>query len=47
MSSSVHVHHKKGILVLGEGPTQRLDDTTITKEVKIVLILQNQEKDLC
>ena len=38
---------KKGILVLGEGPAQGLDDTTITTEVKTVLILQNQEKDLC
>ena len=25
---------KKGVLVLGEGPTQGLDDTTITTEVK-------------
>ena len=33
MSSSVHVDNKKkDILILGEGPTQRLDDTTMTAE---------------
>ena len=31
MSSSVHVDNKKKyILILGEGPTQGLDDTTLT-----------------
>ena len=35
MSSSVHVDNKvKGILILGEGPTQRLDGTTFTIEAK-------------
>ena len=34
-SSSVHGDNKeKNILALGEVPTQRLDDTTITKEAK-------------
>ena len=33
MSSSVHFENKgKDILVLGEGPTQGLDDTTFTAE---------------
>ena len=33
MSSSVHIDNKnKYILILGEGPTQRLDDTTLTAE---------------
>ena len=33
MSSSVHVDNKKkSILILGEGPTQRLDGTTLTAE---------------
>ena len=27
-----------------EGPTQRLDNTTIIKKLNIILILQNQEK---
>ena len=35
MSSFVHVDNKKkDILVLGEGPTQGLDDTTLTAEAK-------------
>ena len=35
ISSSVNVDNKnKNILVLGEGPTQRLDDTTLTTETK-------------
>ena len=35
MSSSVHVDNKgKDILILGEGPTQVLDDTTLTAEAK-------------
>ena len=33
MSSSVHIDNKnKDILILGEGPTQRSDDTTLTAE---------------
>ena len=35
MSSSVHVDNKgKDILILGEGPIQGLDDTTLTAETK-------------
>ena len=35
MSSSVHVDNKKkDILIVGNGPTQGLDDTTITAEIK-------------
>ena len=35
MSSSVHVDNKKKyILILVEGPTQRLDSTTLTEEKK-------------
>ena len=35
MSSSVHVDNKgKNILILGEGPTQGLDYTTLTAEAK-------------
>ena len=35
MNSSVHIDNKrKYILVLGEGPTQGLDDTTLTAEAK-------------
>ena len=35
MSSPVHVDNKrKDILILGEGPAQGLDDTTLTAEAK-------------
>ena len=35
MSSSVHIENKKnGILILGKGPTQRLDDTMLTAEAQ-------------
>ena len=35
MSSSGYVNNKgKDILILGEGPTQELDDTTLTGEAK-------------
>ena len=35
MSSFVHVDNKgKNILILGEGPTQGLDDTTLTAKTK-------------
>ena len=35
MRSSVHVDNKnKGILILAEGPTQGLDDTTLLAEAK-------------
>ena len=44
MSSSVHVDNKgKNILIPGEGPTQGLDDSTLTAEAKYS-ILHNQEK---
>ena len=34
MSSSVHIDDKnKDILILGEGPTQGLDNTTLTVEL--------------
>ena len=34
MSSSVHADKRKDISILGEGPTQGLDDTTLTAEAK-------------
>ena len=45
MSSSVQSDNKD-ILILGEGPTQRLDDTTFTAETIYPIILHNQLKDL-
>ena len=47
MSSSVHVDNKgKDILILGEGLTQGLDDTTLTAEANVPLNLYNQIEDL-
>ena len=38
VSSSVHVDNEiKDILILGEGPTQGLDDTTLTAEAKYII----------
>ena len=40
MSSSVHVgNKKKDILIMGEGPTQGIDATTLTAEKNIQLVL--------
>ena len=37
MSSAVHIHNKNNnIFILGEGPTQGLDDTKLTVEAKYV-----------
>ena len=47
MSSSVHVDNKeKDILVLGKGPTQGLDGTTLTEEAKYPINLTKSMKDL-
>ena len=49
MSSSIHIdNNKKGILILGEGPTQGLDYTTLTVVnifVNATKIHQFQAKD--
>ena len=45
MGSSVHVDNKgKDILILGEGPTQGLDDTTLTAESKYPTIFKPSGK---
>ena len=45
MSSSVHVDNKnKDILILGEGPTQRLDDSTLTAEFKYAINLTQSNR---
>ena len=47
MSSTVHIGNKgKDILILDEGPTQGLDDTTLTATVKYPINFTNQIKDL-
>ena len=38
LSSSMHIDNKnKNTLILGEGPTQGLDDTTLTAEAKYLI----------
>ena len=45
MSSSVHIDNKgKDILILGEGPTQGLDDTTLTAETNYPIIFTQSGK---
>ena len=40
MSSSLHIDNKKkDILIIGKGPKDRLDDTTLTAEKDYVIIL--------
>ena len=49
MSSSVHIDNKnKDIIMLGEGPTQGLDNTALTEEaiLYIELILHSQMKNV-
>ena len=44
-SSSLHAdNRKKDFLVLGQGLTDGLDDTTIAAEANILLILRNQKR---
>ena len=48
MSSSVHVDNKKKyILILGEGPTQRLDGTTMSAEKKYSINFTENNKKFC
>ena len=47
MSSSVHVDNKKkDILILGEGPTQGLNGTTLTAEKKCSINFAENSKKL-
>ena len=48
MSSSVHVDNKKkDILVLGDGPTQGLDVTTLTAEKMYLINFTENNKKFC
>ena len=48
MSSSVHIdNRKKNILILGKGPTQRLDDITMTAEKEYATNFSEQQKEFC
>ena len=48
MSSSIHTHNKKKyILILGEGPTQELDNTTLTLEEKYSINFTENNRKSC
>ena len=48
MSSSVHIDNKrKDILIFGEGPTQGLDDTTLTAEAKYSINFSRSTINFC
>ena len=48
MSFSAHVDNKKKyILILGEGPTQGLDDTTLTAEEKYSINFTQSRNKFC
>ena len=48
MSSSVHIDNKKkDILILGERPTQGLDDTTLKAEAKFSVNFSRSNRKFC
>ena len=48
ISSSVHIDNKKkDILILGEGPTQGLDDTALTAEKRYSINFTESRKKFC
>ena len=48
LSSSVHIDNKyKDIIVLGKGPTQGLDNTTLTAEAKYFLNFSRSQRKFC
>ena len=43
MCSSMHIDNKKkDVLILGKGPTQGLDDTTLSRKLNIQSIFQDE-----
>ena len=45
MSSSVHIDNRnRNILIIGEGPIQGLDDTTLTAEAHPINFAQSGER---
>ena len=48
MSSSVHIDNKnKGILFLGKGPTQGLDNTTLKSEAEYSINFSRSQRKCC
>ena len=48
MSSSMHIdNEKKDILILGKGPTQGLDDTTLIAEAQYSIDFPRSNRKFC
>ena len=48
MSSFVHIYNKnKDILILGKGPTQGLDNTTLTAEAEYSINFSRSQRKFC
>ena len=48
MSSFVHIDNEnKDNLILGKGPTQRLDDTTLTAEAQYLIDFSRSNRKSC
>ena len=48
MNSSVHINNnKKDNLILGKGPSQRLDDTTLTSEAHNSINFSRSNRKFC
>ena len=47
MSSSMHIDNKGDMLILGKGPTQGLDDTTLTAETQYSSNFSRSNKKFC
>ena len=48
MSSSVHIDNiNKNILILGKGPTQGLDNTTLTAEIEYSINFSRSQRKFC
>ena len=48
MSSSAHIDNtKKYILILGKGPTQGLDNTTLAVEARYSIIFSRSNRKFC
>ena len=48
MSSSVHIGNKnKDVLILGFGPTQALDDITLTAEAQYSINFSRSNRNFC
>ena len=47
MSSLVHINNKKNILIIGEGPTDGLNDTKLTLEKEYSINFTEQQSKIC